>query len=394
MRYPEADWLDPRRARPLERPLATKPIEPEMPHQLAYAPRGLLQTRPSQTSHPVASIQPTSVSSVAQPASHRASSRGGLDGLIGHVVDGEFEIVRVLGTGSHADVYLARQLSLGNREVALKVLSRLYLTLPEMDFRRAGQALQREGQLLGELHGGCFVDVYRAGALADGRPYIALEHVEGKMLSEFVEKESRIPVEILLDLLQQWADGLAELHGRGWVHRDVTPRNAMVEATNFGTRRLMTYDFGTATPITGRADRFRMGWDRDRPAGTPVYMGPEQASGGIVDGRSDQFALAAIAYELLGGVRAVRAETNSAAAVLSFLRGEAAIPVQPLRELRPDLPASVCAVVHAGLDRLPERRFDDIEGFVRALAAAFHDEAPPAAPPPVGLLGRLFGSKK
>ena len=311
----------------------------------------------------------------------------------GYVIDGEFEILKVLGTGSHADVYLARQASLGNREVALKVLSRLYLTLPEMDFRRAGQALQREGQLLGELHGACFVDVYRAGMLADQRPYIALEHVEGKMLAEFMEKDARMTPDVLLDLLRQWADGLAELHGRGWVHRDVTPRNAMVEVTSFGTRRLMTYDFGTATQITGRADRFRMGWDRDRPAGTPSYMSPEQASGGIVDGRSDQFALAAIAYELLSGARAVRAEANSAAAVLAYLRGQGAIPVQPLRDLRPDLPAGVATVIHAALDRVPERRFDDVEGFVRALAAAFQDEAT-RAPQQGGLLGRLFGGKK
>lgn len=378
--------------------MATKPIEPEMPHALPQAPRGLLQTRPSQNNHPVASLAPQSSPSSQQPhqqafTTPRSVSRAGLDGMIGMVIDNEFEVVRVLGTGSHADVYLGRQLSLGNREVALKVLSRLYLTLPDMDFRRACQALQREGQLLGELHAGCFVDVYRAGVLPDQRPYIALEHVEGKMLADLVDKGTRMQPDVLLDLLQQWADGLAELHGRGWVHRDVTPRNAMVEQTAFGTRRLMTYDFGTATQITGRADRFRMGWDRDRPAGTAVYMSPEQANGGIVDGRSDQFALAAIAYELLSGVRAVRAEGQSAAAVLQFLRSEEALPVQPLQSVRPDLPPAVCHVIHAGLDRLPERRFDDVEAFVRALAAAFHGHSPVAAPTG-GLLRRLFGGAK
>ncbi len=373
--------------------MAIKPIEPEIPHASPQAPRGLLQTRPSQNNHPVASLQPQSPPSSPQLLTPRTPSRAGLDGLIGQVLDGEFEVIRVLGTGSHADVYLARQISLGNREVALKVLSRLYLTLPEMDFRRASEALQREGQLLGELHAACFVDVYRAGALPDQRPYIALEHVEGKMLADLIDKAPRMQPEVMLDLLQQWADGLAELHGRGWVHRDVTPRNAMVESTNFGTRRLMTYDFGTATVITGRADRFRMGWDRERPAGTAAYMSPEQATGGIVDGRSDQFALAAIAYELLCGVRAVRAEGTSAAAVLHYLRGNEALPVQPLQELRPDLPPSVCRVVHAGLDRTPERRFADVEAFVRALASAFHGESP-SVTKPGGLLGRLFGGKK
>ena len=369
-----------------------KPIEPEMPHASTKAPGGLLSLRPSAPNVPVAYPTPIPPAAGAVLGPQRRSSRSGLDQMVGQLVDGEFEIVKAIGTGSHADVYLARQRSLGNREVALKVLSRLYLTLPEPDFRRAAQALQREGQLLGELHAGCFVDVYRAGILADQRPYIALEHVAGKMLSEVPDPARPPEPEMIIDLLHQWADGLAELHARGWVHRDVTPRNAMIEVTSFGTRRLMTYDFGTATQITGRPDRFRTGWDRDRPAGTATYMSPEQASGGVVDGHSDQFALGAIAYELLCGARAVRAEGTSAAAVLNYLRGQGPIPVQPLAELRPDLPAAVCNVVHAALDRNPERRFDDVEGFVRALERSFRDHAP-APPPRDGLLSRLFRGK-
>jgi serine/threonine protein kinase len=377
---------------PPETALASKPIEPEMPMAPLRGSRPMLQTRPSQTNHPVQSLQPHSQISSQQLATPRSSSRTGLDGLIGQVIDGEFEVVKVLGTGSHADVYLARQISLANREVALKVLSRLYMTLPEMDFRRACQALQREGQLLGELHAACFVDVYRAGALPDQRPYIALEHVEGRMLSEFIDEKQRMAPDVLLDLMRQWAEGLAELHARGWVHRDVTPRNAMVENTPYGTRRLMTYDFGTATPITGRADRFRAGWERDRPAGTASYMSPEQAIGALVDGRSDQFSLSAIAYELLTGVRAVRAEGTSAAAVLQYLRGTGPVPVQPLNALRPDLPAAVCKVIHAGMDRQPERRFDDAATFVDALSVAFQDYTPPE-PEKVSLFGRFFGKK-
>lgn len=385
-RYPRREQL-PSLVEPL---LANNPIEPESPLTPLRGVRILTQTRPSRSSYPAPSLQPQSSPSSPQLATPRSSARAGLDSLIGQVIDGEFEVVKVLGTGSHADVYLARQISLANREVALKVLSRLYLTLPEMDFRRACQALQREGQLLGELHAPCFVDVYRAGALPDQRPYIALEHVEGKMLADFIGKEPRMAPDVLLDLLRQWADGLAELHTRGWVHRDVTPRNAMVEDTQYGARRLMTYDFGTATPITGRADRFRAGWERDRPAGTAAYMSPEQANGGAVDGRSDQFALSAIAYELLSGVRAVRAEGASAAAVLQYLRGTGPLPVQPLNALRPDLPIAVCNVIHAAMDRQPERRFDDTAAFVQALAVAFSDYTPPE-PEKSGLLLRLFG---
>ena len=374
-------------------------IEPEMPLQGARpGMRTLLSgQRPSQTNHPVAgvgvpSIQPTSMPSGQALSAGSRPSRTSLDSMMGQVLDGEFEIQKPIGTGSHADVYLAKQRSLGNRDVAIKVLSRLYMTLPEADFRRAGQALQREGQLLGELHASCFVDVYRAGVLPDGRPYIALEFVQGRTLAELIAAPQRTDVETIIDLMQQWADGLAELHARGWVHRDVTPRNAMVEMTPYGARRLMTYDFGTASPITGRPDRFRVGWERDRPIGTATYMSPEQAGGGVVDGRSDQYALAAIVYELLTGQRAVQVEGTSAGAVLQYLRGQGPIPVEPLAALRPDLPTAACDVVHAAMDRVPEKRFDDVEAFVRAFARAIHGGAA-HAPKSGGLLGRWFGSK-
>lgn len=383
----------------LARMSVARPLEPEIPHQGARpGVRGLgMGHRPSQTNHPVEvvgtpSLQPASSPSAPMLTAASRPSRSTLDGLVGQVLDGEFEVQKPIGTGSHADVYLAKQRSLGNRDVAIKVLSRLYMTLPEMDFRRAGQALQREGQLLGELHSSCFVDVYRAGVLPDGRPYIALEFVQGQTLAEMIAAPERIEIELLIDLMQQWADGLAELHARGWVHRDVTPRNAMVEVTPYGTHRLMTYDFGTASPITGRPDRFRVGWERDRPVGTPSYMSPEQAGGGVVDGRSDQYALAAIVYELLTGQRAVQTDGSSAGAVLQYLRGQGPIPVEPLVGLRPDLSSAACDVVHAALDRTPEKRFDDVESFVRALARALR-ASPVGASKPSGFLGRFFGGK-
>lgn len=309
----------------------------------------------------------------------------------GTVLDGDFEVVRLVGTGSHADVYQARQKSLGQRIVALKVLSRLYLGLPEGDRRRAATMLQREGELLGGLHASCFVDVYRAGTLADGRPYIALEFAEGRTLASLLQGGERLELDVLVDLLHQWADGLAELHDRGWVHRDVTPANAVLADTGQGTLRLMTYDLGTATQKTERADRFRVGHDKDRPPGTPAYMSPEQAAGGVVDGRSDQFALASIAYEALAGTRAVMVTATGLMPLLEYLRGTKPIPLQPLGVLRPDLPSEVEVVLHRALDRDPARRYADVRRFVTALARASHG---PAGGEKKGLLSRWFGGSR
>lgn len=309
--------------------------------------------------------------------------------MIGQIIDGDFEIVKAVGTGSHADVYQAKQLSLGNRTVALKVLSRLYSNLSEADFRKACNALTREGELLGALHAACFCDVYRAGTLADQRPYIALEFAEGRTLAEIAKRGEQMDFIKVVDLLQQWADGLAELHERALVHRDVTPANAVVAESVFGTQRLQIYDFGTVTPINGRADRHRAGFDTERPMGTPAYMSPEQATGGIVDGRADQYALAAIGYELLTTKRPVAVDHKSAANVLDYLRGTGPIPVESFGLLRPDLPPVVERIFHAALDRNPERRFGDIQQFARALQRAAREMAPVAQKS--SLISRFFG---
>lgn len=324
----------------------------------------------------------------------RRTSRVDIDPLLGCVIDGDFEVVRLIGTGSHADVYLARQRSVGQRTVAVKVLGRLFQQLSEGDRRRGVQTLQREGDLLGGLHAACFVDVYRAGMVQEGRPYIALEFAEGKTLVQVAREKPAL--DQVVDLLHQWAEGLAELHERGWVHRDVTPANAVVAETVFGTQRLMTYDLGTATQATGRPDRFRAGWERERPPGTAAYMSPEQAAGAVVDGRSDQFALAAIGFEALAGVRHIMVPTPGLPALLEYLRSGGEIPVESLHALRPDLPPAVGDVLHRALSREPERRFPDVRQFAEALVQAAHGAAADGRGRSAGTNGkslfrRLFG---
>lgn len=326
--------------------------------------------------------------------SSRTSRNAVADPIVGTVLDGDFEVVSLAGSGSHADVFSARQRSVGNRPVAIKILARPYLSLKEADFRKAAAALVREGELLGALHAPCFVDVYRTGFLADHRPYLAEEFAEGRALSDVCASGKRLADTQIADLISQWADGLAELHLRGWAHRDVTPANVVVSETVFGTARILVYDFGTATQITGRADRHRVGYDLDRPVGTPAYMSPEQAAGGVVDGRSDQYALAAIAYELLTGVRALAIEVQRAQPLLSYLRGNGAIPSKPLSSLRPELPLAVQQVVHRGLDRNPDKRFDTTMELARHLAAALAGAPPPRVANTSWLSRLLAGTKQ
>lgn len=308
----------------------------------------------------------------------RRSSRVDLQAAIGQVMDGDFELLRAIGSGSHADVFLASQRSVGGRQVAIKALSYLYLKLPERDVKKAAQALQREAELLGRLRSPCYVDIYRCGAMADGRPYIAMQLAEGATLQQVMAglnaSGKRMTADRVAEVIGQWANGLSELHALGWVHRDITPANAAVCDNPNGVLQLLTYDLGAATQVTDKADRHRVGWDKDNPAGTPAYMAPEQARGDVVDGRADQYSLACIAYELLTGTRAVAVGATRAAAVLDILRSTQEIPVQALSSLRPDLSISATRVLNKALAREPAQRFDDVRGFAQALSAALHQE--------------------
>lgn len=330
----------------------------------------------------------------------RGAARAGAEALVGAILDGDFELVELVGQGSHGEVYAARQRSVGQRRVAVKVLSTLYGSLPEGDVRRAAQAMQREAELLGSLRSACFVAVYRTGLTADKRPYFAMEWAEGQTIAQLLRRDQRVTRRVVADIVQQWAAGLGELHDRGFVHRDVAPGNCVVSLV--GTREtaasvaVKSYDLGTASQIHGTADRFRVGWERERPQGTPAFMAPEQAQGGVVDGRADQFALAAIVYELLSGQRVVPTSSQRAADVLEYLRGDHDLPHRPLDTLRSDLGGDVVEAVHRALRRDPQQRFADIRIFASIAADALRTGGGAAAdvPAPWGWIRKLWGGRE
>ena len=317
----------------------------------------------------------------------RRSSRTELDPILGSTIANDFVIERPLGSGSHADVFLARQKSVGDRKVAVKVLCRPYLSLRESDLRRAATALVREAAVLGQMRSPCFVSFHTTGVLADTRPYVVLEYVEGETLQAILARQGTLPASETVVLALQLAAGLAELHGLGHVHRDVTPANLLLGTGPLGEPRLKMIDFGTVTRISERADRFRVGYDLEHPLGTASYMAPEQARGDIVDGRADQFALAAIVYECLSGRRALEVGLATQRGMLEFLRSDAPIPtVGPASLAKP--PEAMLAVVLRALDRDPARRYADIRAFARSLRDSMQQGDPGRDGP--GLFSRLF----
>jgi len=201
---------------------------------------------------------------------------------------GDFELVRELGRGATAVVYLLRDQGLG-RDVALKVIRGGIGTDDE-----AAARLQREAHLVAQLQHPNIVKLYGTHRLPDGSFALLMEHVPGRNLKEILVKEGALPPARVLGILKDVASALAYAHRRRIVHRDVKPENIYIDE-EVGAARLA--DFGVARP-----------WDQDSrltipgaSLGTPAYMSPEQIDGMEVDGRSDVYSLGLVGYEMLLG---------------------------------------------------------------------------------------------
>ena len=202
---------------------------------------------------------------------------------------GRYQIVRELGRGAGGVVYLAEDPKIG-RPVAIKTISAAGGANETLRKR-----LQREARSAGALTHRNIVTVYE---MDDSGPltYVVMEFVEGKTLRALMHENERLRSAQIIAILKQVADGLDFAHGRNVVHRDIKPANIMisegdlVKIADFGVAKML----GDATVGLTQAGM---------AVGTPHYMAPEQVLGKPVDGRTDQFALGVIAYELLSGRR-------------------------------------------------------------------------------------------
>ena len=246
-----------------------------------------------------------------------------------------YRVVDHLGSGGMGDVYLAEDSRL-NRKVALKFLP-LHVAA-DVDIRRR---FLREAQAAALLNHPNVVTVYEVGE-HEGRPFLAMELVEGQSLKDFA-RNRELSVEGILDLALQIADGLAAAHAHQVVHRDVKPSNIMIDA--YGRPRIL--DFGLAT-FEGGEDITRTG----STMGTVQYMSPEQVQGHQADYRSDLFSFGVMLYELLAG-------KNPFLRSHAMATGQAILTTtpEPLESVRSDLPALVPAIVVRLLEKSPASRY-------------------------------------
>lgn len=270
----------------------------------------------------------------------------------------QYEILSNLGAGGMGEVYRARDLRL-NREVAIKVLHDFSSDDPNR-LRR----FEQEARAAAALNHPNILAVYEMGTF-EGVPYLVSELLEGETLRERI-KRGPLPLRKVIDCGVQIARGLAAAHEKGIIHRDLKPENLFL--TKDGQVKILDFGLARVVPSSKKSGGAKIAVaDTTEPGvvlGTASYMSPEQVRGETADHRSDIFAFSAILYEMLTGKRAFLQPTSIE--TMSAILNE---DPPSLLELVPASPIALQKVIHRGLEKNPEQRFQSASDLAFALDA-------------------------
>jgi predicted ATPase len=271
---------------------------------------------------------------------------------------GPYEIVKLLGAGGMGEVYRARDARL-DRIVAIKILPAALSADSDRLHR-----FEREARSTSALNHPNIVTVYELGRDGATR-YIAMELIEGKTLRELLVA-GPLPIRKAIEIAAQAAEGLAKAHEAGIAHRDLKPENLMVSEDGF----VKILDFGLAKLAPSGEEvsqtHTTSAWQTGAGVvlGTVHYMSPEQASGGTLDFRSDQFSFGLVFYEMLTGKRAFPRRT-APEILVAIMREQA----EPIGAQNPDAPAPLCWAIERCLAKDPHKRYASTRDLARELAA-------------------------
>jgi len=262
---------------------------------------------------------------------------------------GKYYVVHEVGRGSTGCVYLSHDPFYG-RDVAIKLYHAT--DADDAESRNARRMFMGEAAMIGKLQHPNIVPIYDAGE-EEGRRYVVTEHIHGaRTLSAYCRPGSLLPVDQVVQIIYKCAKALHYAHSRGVVHRDVKPSNILL--TQDGDVRIV--DFGIALVSDSEISRL------EGVAGSPAYMSPEQVQGHPLDFRSDLYSLGAVMYEMLCGQRPFRA-----GGLGKLLRQVVQSTPEPLREVRPELPEELEAIVGRALEKDPDHRFRNGAEFAASL---------------------------
>ena len=286
------------------------------------------------------------------------SSRPGSMGRLGH-----YEVLEVLGRGGFGIVVKALDERL-QRVVAIKLMSaQLAATSP------ARKRFLREARSSASVRHEHVVAIHDIAE--QPIPYLVMEYIAGETLQQKLDRIGPLEVAEVLRLGKQIADGLAAAHAMGLIHRDIKPSNILLESGV--EQRVKITDFGLA-----RAADDASLTQSGVIAGTPMYMAPEQAQGDAIDQRADLFSLGSVLYVMCSGRPPFRASTT-----LAVLKRVAEDTPRPIREIIPEVPEWLCAIVEKLHAKKPDERFQTAREVAELLGQHLvHERQPNLVPMP------------
>ncbi|HEX3228838.1 MAG TPA: protein kinase [Pyrinomonadaceae bacterium] len=311
-------------------------------------------------------MEPNSITDVdtkekeTMPDEHGNSPNVDTEFLIGTTLDGRYVIKRELGRGGFGVVYLASDEKVLSRLVVVKVL------LDEkISHKWSVRKFKQEMEALARIDHPSVIGIFDSGQLADGRPYLVMQYVDGVSLRSVINVEG-MDLFRAADIVRQIGKALSAAHDRGIFHRDLKPENIMLQQLADGDEQVKIIDFGVAKV---KDSVISMSTASDRSAGTAAYMSPEQLCAGAITPASDVYGFGIIAYEMLTGRRPMN--PDSAYQLLELQRS--GVRIKP-RELRPNLSDAAERIILKALSFEPENRYARARDFGDQLAAALLGE--------------------
>ena len=282
----------------------------------------------------------------AGAGSSQPEFRGNIGERLTQTLEGRYEVGKMVGRGGMGAVFLAQDLTL-DRPVAIKVLP------PEVSHdQNLVDRFQREARTAAKLDHPNIIPIFAVES-ADDFHFFVMKFVSGESL-EAVLARGQLPIDQCQEYLWEAGRALGHAHQRHVVHRDIKPGNIMLDHDG----RVMLADFGISKALQAATQLTSTG----QVIGTPYYMSPEQAKGVSVDGRTDQYSLAVVGFEMLTGRIPFPGD-----AVHTIIYKQIFEDPPLIQDLRPDTPAHLATALHRALAKEPEHRFANMEEFAAAV---------------------------
>lgn len=271
----------------------------------------------------------------------------------GQKINDRYEIIRAIGEGGMANVYLGYDTIL-DRNVAIKIL-RGDLSNDEKFVRR----FQREALSASSLAHPNIVEMYDVGE-DNGLYYIVMEYIDGKTIKQLLKKRGSLTISEAIDIMLQLTDGMTHAHNSYIIHRDLKPQNVMIKDDG----QIKITDFGIAMALNSTQLT-----QTNSVMGSVHYLPPEQASGKGCTTKSDIYSMGIIFYELLSGSLPFRGD-NAVEIALKHMRD----PLPSLRDENPAIPQSIENIILRATAKNPKNRYDDAKSMHVDLLTALDDE--------------------